>query len=184
MGEKPPATRQRPWATKQAPRGAQPSQRTQLKKSDCPSTEGGARAQGTLEMAADRALSPRGEGAWGRALRLAGWLPAKGHPPPGEGQLRGAGREDLAKRPATHQHRRSASELRTPRSREERDQDSRWCRHLRRGLPLTHRLHRDEAAGAGSDQAREVEVNRGQSGCSLQTGRLPLTQGECRVPCS
>jgi hypothetical protein len=149
-----------------------------------PEYRGGARAQGTLEMAADRALPPRGEGAWGRALRLSGWPPAKGPPPPGEGQLKGVGREGLAKSLATHQHRRSASELRTPRFREERGQDSRWYRHQRRDLPLTHRQHRDEAAGAGSDHAREVEVNRGQLGCSLRAGRLPLTQGECQAPCS
>ena len=129
------------------------------------------------------AAAPRG-GCLGARPKTRGVAPSQGTPPPGEGQLRGAGQEDLAKSPATHQHRRSALELHTPRFREERGQDSRWCRHQRRDLPLTHRLRRDEAAGAGSDHAREVEVNRGESGCSLRADRPPRTQGECRVLCS
>ncbi len=41
--------------------------------------------------------------------------PSEERPPPEEGQREGAGRGDLAGRFVTHQHRRSASELRAPR---------------------------------------------------------------------
>jgi hypothetical protein len=71
--------------TRQALREVQPSRRMQLKKSNCPNTEGGVGAHGTLEMVADQALPARGEDAWGRAPRLAGWPPAEGLPPPREG---------------------------------------------------------------------------------------------------
>ena len=127
------------------------------------------------------AAAPKG-GCLGVRPNTCGVAPSQGTPPPGEGQLRGVDRKGPAKSLAIHQHRRSASELRTLRLREERSQDSRWYRHQRRDLPLTHRLHRDGAAGAGSDHAREVEFNRGQSGCSLRACRLPLTQGECQAP--
>jgi hypothetical protein len=164
--------------------GARPSRRTQLKKSDCPSIESGARAPGTPEIAAGQALPLRGEGAWGHALRLAGWLLAEGPPPPGEGQLRGAGREDLAKRLATHQHRKSALELHTPRFRGERGQDSRWYRHRREGRPTAHRPHQGEAIGASSDRAGEVEGSKEPPGGSLRAGHLPRTQGDCQARCS
>ncbi len=173
-----------PRTTRQAPRGAQLSRRTQLKKSDCPSTEDGARAHGTPEMAADQALPPRGGDAWERAPRLAGWLPAEGFPPPWVGQFRGAGQKGLAKRPATHQHHKSVSGRHSPRFQEERGQGSGWYRHRRKGLPPTHRLHRDEAIGAGSDRAEEAEGSKGQSGGSLRADHLPRTQGECRARCS
>ncbi len=62
----------------------------------------------------------------GRASRPAGWLPAEERPPPEGGQREGADREDLAKRLATHQHRRSAWELHTHRPREGRGRDSGW----------------------------------------------------------
>jgi hypothetical protein len=173
-----------PRTTRQVPRGAQLSKQTQLKRSNCLNTEGGARAHGTLETLADQAQPARGEDAWGRAPKPAGWLPAGGSPPPGGGQLRGAEREDLAKRLATHQHRRSASELHTPRFREERGQDSRWYRHQKGGLPLAHRLHQDEDTGAGSDRAEEVEGSEEPPGGSPRAGHLPQTQGECRAHCS
>ncbi len=49
-----------------------PSRWMQLRKSDCPNTEGGVRAHGTLGMVADLAAPAREEDAWGRAPRLAG----------------------------------------------------------------------------------------------------------------
>jgi hypothetical protein len=173
-----------PRTTRQAPRGAQLSRQTQLKKSNCLNNEGGARAHGALEMLADRAQLARGEDAWGRAPKPTGWLSAEGLSPPGKGQLKGAGRGYLAKRLATHQHRRSALELHTPRVREERGQDSRWYRHQREGLPLAHHLHQDEVIGAGSDQTGEVEGGEEPPGGSLRAGHLPRTQGECRARCS
>ena len=50
--------------------------------------------------------------------------------------------------------------------------------------PPTHRLHRDEAIGAGSDRAGEAEGSKRKSGGSLRAGHLPRTQGECRAHCS
>jgi hypothetical protein len=61
-----------PRITRQALKEAQPSRRMQLRKSDCPNTEGGVRAHGTLGMVADLAPPAREEDAWGHAPRLAG----------------------------------------------------------------------------------------------------------------
>ncbi len=97
------------------PREAQPNRRTRLKRFNCRSTGGGVRAHGILGILVVRVRPAREEDALGRDPRPAGWLPAEGRPPPEEGQREGAGREDLAGRLATHQHRRSASELRAPR---------------------------------------------------------------------
>jgi hypothetical protein len=135
-------------------------------------------------MVAGLALPPRGEGAWGRALRLAGWLLAKEPPPPGEGQLRGADRKGLAKSLETHPHHKSASKLRTPRLRGECGQGSRWYRRQRKGPPPAPRLHQGEAIGAGSDRAGEAEGSEGPPGGSLRTGHPPRIQGECRARCS
>jgi hypothetical protein len=44
----------------------------QLQRSNCPNTEGGARAHGALGMVADQALPARGEEAWERVLRFVG----------------------------------------------------------------------------------------------------------------
>ncbi len=96
----------------------------------------------------------------------------------------GAGQGDLVRGPATRQHCRPTSGQLSPRSRGGRDQGSGWCRHQRGDLRPAPHLHLDEAAGTGSDRAGEVGVSRGQSGCSLRAGRLPLTQGECRAHCS
>jgi hypothetical protein len=172
-----------PRTTRQALREAQPSRWTQLKRSNCPNTEGGVSSHGTLGMVADQALPARGEDAWGRAPKLAGRPPAEGLLPPGEGETRGAGQEDLVRGPATHQHCRPASGQLSPRFQEGRGRSG-WYHHRRGDLPPAHHPHLDEAAGAGSDRAGEVEVSKGQLGCSLRAGFLPLTQGECWARCS
>jgi hypothetical protein len=107
-----------------------------------------------------------------------------GPPHPGGGQPRGADREDLAKRLATHQHRRSALELHTPRLREGRGQDSRWYRHQKGGPLRALRPHQDEDTGAGSDRSEEVEGSEEPPGDSLRAGHRPQIQGECRAHCS
>ena len=173
-----------PRITRQAPKGAQLSRRMQLKRSSCLNTEGGARAHGTLETLADQAQPARGGDAWGRAPKPVGWPSTGGFPPPGGGQLRGTGQEDLAKRLATHQHHRSASGLRNPRFREERNQDSRRYRHRRGGLLLARCPHQDEDTGAGSDRAEEVEGSEEPPGGSLRAGHPLRTQGGCQAHCS
>jgi hypothetical protein len=52
--------------------GGAAEQAVQLRKSNCPNTEGGVRARGTPGMVAGQALPAREEDAWGRAPRLAG----------------------------------------------------------------------------------------------------------------
>ncbi len=68
-----------------------------------------------LGVPAVRVRPAREEDALGRAQRPAGRLLAEERPPPEEGQREEAGREDLAGKPATRQHHRSALELRAPR---------------------------------------------------------------------
>jgi hypothetical protein len=162
-----------PRAARRVPRGAQLSRRTQLKRSSCLSTEGGVRVHGTLGALAARARPIREEDALGRAPRPAGWLPAEERPPPEGGQREGADREDLAKGPATHQHRRSALELRAHRLREGRGRDLGWCCH-REGDPLrVPRPCQDEDPGTGSGQSEEVEDSEAPAGDTPGPGRLP-----------
>jgi hypothetical protein len=123
---------------------------------------------------------PRG-GCLGARPKTRGVTSSRGAPPTQGGVNQGGGQEDLVRGPVTHQCRRPASGQYIPKFQGGRGQDSGWYRHRRRDLPPTHHLHLDGAAGAGSDRAGGVEVSKGQSGCSLRAGRLPLTQGECRA---
>jgi hypothetical protein len=116
---------------------------------------------------ADRAHPARGEDAWGRTPKPAGWLSAEGLSPTGEGQLKGAGREDLAKRLATHRYCRPALELHTPRFRGERGQDSRWYRHQREGLPLA------PSPAQGRSHWGWLRLSRGGGGQRGATRRQP-----------
>ncbi len=92
------------------------------------------------------------------------------------------GQEDLGEGPATHQRSRPASGKHTLRVPEGRGQGSRWCHRRRRGLLPTRHRRRDGVAGAGSDQAGEVEVSAGQPGCSPRADRPCPTLGEYRAP--
>ena len=109
----------------------------------------------------------------GARPKIRGVAPSQVTPSTGGRVAQGAGQEDLAKNPVTPQHRRSASELHIPRSREERGRDSGWC-HPREGDPLrAPHLLQDEDPGTGSGRSEGVEGNEAPAGDSPRTGHRP-----------
>ena len=170
-----------PPMTRRVPKGAQISRRKQLKKSNCRSTKGGARAQEGLGTGMSRAPLPREEGAWERVPRLAGQSPANWSLPHGGERHKGADQRSPTRDPASLQGLKPDSGLHVPRPRDGRSRGSEWY-HLQEDDPLRapHPL-KDGGPGTGLDQFegakdRGVLVEDGP-----RTGHRLRIQGELRA---
>jgi hypothetical protein len=155
-----------PLTARQAPKGARVSRRKQLRKSNCRSTRGGVRVQGSPGTAMGLAPPPREGGAWERAPRLEGQSPAKWSLPSGGECHRGADRRSSTGGPVNLQRLKPDSGPRVPRRRDGRGQGSEWY-HPREDDPLRapHPLM-DGGPGTGLDQSegakdREMPVEDG-----------------------
>ncbi len=163
---------------RRVPKGVQISRRKQLKKSNCRSTKGGARAQEGLGTGMSRAPLPREEGAWERVPRLAGRPPAKWSLPPRGEWHRGADRGDPTGDPANLQCPRSDSGLHTPRPRDGHGRDSEWCHPQEDGpLQAPHPLQ-DGDLGMEPGQFEGVKDSGVPVEDGLRTGhRLRVREG-------
>jgi len=164
-----------PSTARRVPKGARASRRKQLKKSNCRSTRGGARAQEGLGTVMGQAPLPREGGVWERAPRLAGQPPAAWSLPPGGEWHRGADRENPTRDPVNLQRLRPGSGLRTPRPRGGHGRDSEWCHPQEDGpLQAPHPLQ-DGDPGTGSGQFEGVK----DSGVTVEDG--PRTGHRLRI---
>ncbi len=170
-----------PPTARRVPKGAQVSRRKQLKKSNCRSTRGGARAQEGLGTVMGQAPLPREGGAWEPVPRLAGQPPAKWSLPPGGEWHRGADRGDPTRDPVNLQRPRSDSGLHTPRPRDGHGRGSEWCHPQEDGpLQAPHPLQ-DEDPGIGSDQFEGVKDSGVPVGDGPRTGHCLRIREERRA---
>ena len=170
-----------PLTARQAPKGARMSRRKQLRKSNCRSTRGGVRVQGSPGTVMGPAPPPREGGAWERVPRLAGQSPAKWFLPSGGECHRGADRRSSTGDPVNLQRLKPDSGLRVPRRRDGRGRGSEWY-HPQGDDPLRapHPL-KDGGPGTGLDQFegakdRGVPVEEGP-----RTGHRLRIRGELRA---
>jgi hypothetical protein len=170
-----------PLTARQAPKGARMSRRKQLRKSNCRSTRGGVRVQGSPGTAMGPAPPPREGGAWERAPRLAGQSPAKWFLPSGGERHKGADRRSPTRDPASLQGLKPDSGLHVPRPRDGCSRGSEWY-HLQEDDPLRapHPL-KDGGPGTGLDQFEGAKDRGWAAEDGPRTGRRLRIRGEPRA---
>ncbi len=142
---------------RQAPKGARMSRRKQLRKSNCRSTGGGARAQEGQGTVTGSAVPPREEDAWEHVPRLGDQPQASWSLPRGGEHHKGAGRESPTRNPASLRGPKPGSGLHVLRPREGHSRDSGWY-HLREGDPLrAPHLLKGGDPGTGTGQFEGVK---------------------------